>query len=101
MKRWYSECVRHFLAEYIPTTEIGTCPKFNSAAEKTNWLACHTVLTKLPEKDAELVLEMFSRGDTLADKIYRLATTRKTSQRYYWGIVDDVEYRIARERGLI
>lgn len=101
MKRWYSDCVRHFLAEYIPTAEIGTSPKFNSEAEKTNWLACHAVLARLPQKEADLVVEMFRRGDTLADKILNLATTMKTSQRYYWGLVDDVEYRIAKERGLI
>ena len=101
MKRWYSECVRHFLAEYVPSIEIGSCPKFKSEAEKTNWVACHEVLKTLHPKDLELVAEMYRRGDTLADKIYFLASTRNTSQRDFWRLADDVEYRIAKKRGLI
>ena len=101
MKRWYSECVRHLLAEYIQTCDIGTSPKFNNEAERINWLACHEVMTTLSQKDFEIVVEMYRRGDTLADKIFSLATARRTSQRYFWNLADDVEYRIAKKRDLI
>ena len=101
MKRWYSDCVRHFLLEYIPDIEIGTTPQFKTEAEKTNWVACHQVLATLSPQDLKLVIELYRRGDTLADKIYNLATARKTSQRYFWDLVDDVEFKIAKKRGLI
>ena len=101
MKRHYSDCVRYFLSQYISTLDIGTTPKFKNEAEKTNWLACHQVLATLAPNDVKLVCDIYRKGDTVADNIYRIATTRRTSQGYYWKLVDDVEYKIAQKRGLL
>ena len=101
MKRHYSDCVRYFLAQYISTIDVGTAPKFKSEAEKVNWLACNAVLTRLDHHDLKLVYDIYRKGDTVADNIYRLASARKVSQGYYWKLVDDIEYKIAQKRGLI
>ena len=101
MKRWYSDCVRHYLMLYLSDMEVGTPPKFKNTIEKEDWMACHSVMSALDPEDAQLVTEMYRRGDTLADNIYKLATARKTSQRTYWNLADDIEYKIAKKRGLI
>ena len=101
MKRGYSDCVRHYLMLYLSDMEVGTPPKFKNTIEKDDWMACHSVMSALDQEDAQLVTEMYRRGDTLADNIYKLATARKTSQRTYWNLADDIEYKIAKKRGLI
>ena len=101
MKRHYSDCVRYFLTQYISTLDIGATPKFKNAAEKVNWLACHEVLSTLDPQDLKLVCDIYRRGDTVADNIYQISRSRRTSQGYYWRLVDDVEYKIAQKRGLI
>ena len=101
MKRHYSDCVRYFLSQYIATLDVGTAPKFRNEDEKTNWLVCHEVLTTLKQGDFKLVCDIYRKGDTVADNIYRIATERRASQGYYWKLVDDVEYKIAQKRGLL
>ena len=86
---------------YIQDHEVGTSPKFKNPIEKEDWMACHTVMSSLNQEDVQLVIEMYRRGDTLADNIYKLATAKKTSQRTFWNLADDIEYKIAKKRGLI
>lgn len=100
-KRWYSDCVRHFLAFYVSTMEIGTQPKFKNEAEKTNWVSCHVVVSKLSTHDQELVREIYGQGDTIADNIYRMSIAKRMSQGPLWNLVDTLEYEIAGARGLI
>ena len=101
MKRHYSDCVRYFLTQYISTLDVGTTPKFKSPAEKANWMACNEVMRTLDPHDLKLACDIYRRGDTVADNIYRIATARRGSQGYYWKLVDDIEYKIAQKRGLI
>lgn len=101
MRRWYSECVRHFLAFYVSTLEVGTCPKFRTTSEKINWMACDAVVKTLDPQDQALVRELYRQGDTMADKIFQIAKDRKSSQGHLWNLVDDLEQKIAKERGLL
>ena len=100
-KRWYSDCVRHFLAFYVSTMDVGTQPKFKNEAEKANWLSCYLVVSVLSPQDQELVAELYRRGDTLADNIYQMATVKQMPQGPLWNLVDTLEYKIAQKRGLI
>ena len=101
MKRHYSNFVRHCLRKYVATLEIGTAPKFNSEIEKANWLSCHSVVSALSADNQRLVLNLYGPGDTIPDKIYHIAQARKMSQAPLWKLVDDVEYKIAKKRGLV
>ena len=101
MKQWYSECVRHLMRNYIDTLDVGTPPKFKGPADKANWLACNEAMATLDPQDVKLICNLYRRGDTLADNIYRLATARRMSQGYFWRLVDDIEYKVAKNRGLI
>ena len=101
MRRHYSEYVRHCLRFYIATLEVGTAPKFKTAAEKANWTSCHEVVPNLEPRELEFVKELYSQGDTIPDKIYSLARDRKMPQAYFWNLLDDLEYKIAQKRGMI
>lgn len=101
MKRHYSEFVRYCLRFYIATLEVGTAPKFKTAADRTNWVCCHAVVENLDSKDLEFVKQLYSPGDTVPDKIYGLARENKIPQTYLWNLMDDLEYTIAQKRGLI
>lgn len=100
-KQYYTEYVRHCLRFYVMTLDVGTAPKFKTAADKNNWMCCHEVVSRLDQDDLEIVRELYSPGDTIPDKIYRIATTKRMSQSYMWSLIDDLECRIAQKRGLV
>ena len=101
MRKHYSEYVRHCLRFYIATLEVGTAPKFKTAADRTNWLCCRYVVENLDQNDLDFVKQLYSPGDTVPDKVYALAKEHKMSQSYLWSLMDDLEYKIAKKRGLI
>ena len=101
MKRHYSEFVRYCLRNYVATLEIGTAPKFDTEIEKLNWLSCHDVVSKLSAGNQKLVQNLYGPGDTLPDKVYRISQARRMSQAPLWKLVDDIEYQIAKQRGMI
>ena len=101
LKRYYREYVRHCLAHYVTTLEVGSSPKFRTAVDKTNWLSCNEVAAKLDPDDLKLLRELYGTGDTIPDKIYQISRSRRTSQSYLWSFVEDIEYKVAKARGLI
>lgn len=101
MKRHYSEFVRYCLRKYVDTLEIGTAPKFDTEIERDNWLSCHNVVSNLSTANQQLVQQLYCQGDTLPDKIYRISQAKRMTQGPLWKLVDEVEYGIAKQRGLI
>ena len=101
LKRHYSEFVRYCLRKYVETLDIGTAPKFDTEIERLNWVSCHNVVSRLPVSDQRLVQQLYGPGDTLPDKIYRIAQSKRIIQGQMWKLVDEVEYGIAKLRGMI
>lgn len=103
MKPYYSEYVAHCLRYYIKTLDEGKGghPIFKSEADKTNWIACHAVLKNYSEGDMEMIAHIYRPGDTIADKIYTLAKTKGIPQDTIWSLINTVERRVAKRRGLI
>ena len=103
MKPYYSEYVAHCLRYYIKTLDDGKGghPVFKSDADKFNWSACHSVLKDYSEDDMELITYIYRPGDTLADKIYALAKAKGIPQDTIWNLINNVERRVAKRRGLI
>ena len=103
MKAYYSEFVRHCLRHYIKTLDEGHggVPAFRNDAERENWSACYQVLKNYSEADMEVISELYRPGDTIADKIYMLSKTKRTSQGTFWNLVSDIEREIAKKRGLV
>lgn len=103
MKPYYSEFVRHCLRYYIKTLDegLGGCPIFNTDADRENWKACYNVLKDYSQSDMDIIAYIYRPGDTIADKIYLLAKTRRISQDYFWSLINTTERKIAKMRGLV
>ena len=103
MKPYYSEFVRHCLRFYIKTIDEGKggCPIFRSDAERENWKACHHVFQRYSESNQNLITQLYRTGDTIPDKIYLLSKTQQMQQESLWALVNNVERKVARERGLV
>ena len=103
MKPYYSEYVRHCLRYYIKTLDEGKGghPIFNSEAEKANWSACYHVLKDYSQDNMDIIAEIYRPGDTIADKIYLLAKNKGVSQDSIWMLINSVERKVAKKRGLL
>ena len=55
----------------------------------------------MPERDKDVIIEVYRRGDTLPDNIYWVAKELKVEQDMIWTLVSKVTKKIAKERGLI
>ena len=103
MKPHYSEFVRHCLRFYIKTVDEGHggSPVFKTYADRENWRATHNALQECPDGNRDLIFQLYRTGDTLPDKIYTLSKALQVSQDSLWSLVNQVERKIAKKRGLI
>ncbi len=103
MRPYYSEFVRHCLRYYIKTLDEGKGghPIFRTDADRENWSACHNVLKDYSQYDMDIISEIYRPGDTIADKIYLLAQTKRVNQDTIWGLINNTERKIAKKRGLL
>ena len=103
MKAYYSEFVRHCLRYYVKTLDEGKGghPIFKSDADKANWSACHHVLKDYNQDNMDVICEIYRPGDTIADKIYLLAKSKGISQDTIWGLINGIERKVAKKRGLL
>ena len=95
---FYSEYVRHCLRFY---TRNRTLPTFKSEADKNNWYACATVLKGCSDRDRDIIFEVYSGFDTLADNVYVVSKKYDIEQAIIWDLMKAIERKIARRRGLI
>jgi len=103
LKPYYSEFVRHCLRYYIKTLDEGKGghPIFKSEVDKVNWSACYSVLKDYSEANMEIISEIYRPGDTIPDKIYLLAKSKGVHQDTIWSLINNVERRVAKKRGLL
>lgn len=95
---FYSEYVRHCLRFY---TRNRTLPTFKSEADKNNWYACATVLKGCTDRDRDIIFEVYSGFDTLADNVYVVSKKYDIEQAIIWDLMKAIERKIAKRRGLM
>ena len=102
-KPCYADYVNQMLRFYARKIHSGEVlrMKMNNHVDKENWRCVVRVLDKLPERDKDVIIEVYRRGDTLADNIYWVAKELKVDQDMIWALVSKVTKRIAKERKLI
>ncbi len=102
-KPFYADYVNHMLRFYARNvrSEDVMRLKFKSEVDKLNWLSVIRVLHKLPERDKDIIIEVFGRGDTLADNIHEVSKELAINQDVIWTLVSKVTYKIAKDRRLI
>ena len=97
-KPYYSDYVRHCLRFYTRNLDLA---HFKSEADKSNWLACASVLKTYEEKDRTILIEIYSGYDTLADNVYEVSKKHNVNQAPLWDMMKELERKIARKRGLM
>lgn len=96
-RAFYSEYVNHCLRFYARHRN----PKFNSAADKNNWLACKSALEGFTDSEREMLLTIYRGGDTVPDNVYQIAKEKGIKQDSVWKLVNELERKVAKRRGLL
>lgn len=97
MRTFYSECVQHCMRFYARHTN----PKFRSDADKKNWFACDSALKGFTGKEQEMLLTIYREGDTIPNNIYNLSVSLEIKQDILWKLVNELERKVAKRRGLV
>ena len=99
-KPFYADYVNRMLRFYCRKVH-GQDFKVEGHIEINNCLCVIKVLETLPENDKNAIINIYERGDTLADNIYWVSKEMNVNQDMLWTLVSNVTKRIAKERGLI
>lgn len=95
---FYSDYVRHALRFYSRNL-LRT--SFKSEVDRTNWMACESVIREHSIKERDILVMVYGGYDTLSDNVYETAKKYGINQNIIWDMMKDVEREIARKRGLI
>lgn len=76
-------------------------PSFDTQAELDNWNACKRACKGLNSDEMEIVEEIYTNRESIAYMVSCVARERKMKSSDIWSIIDSLERRIAKERGLI
>jgi hypothetical protein len=72
-----------------------------SVVDIKNYGAVFFALTNFNEHDQDIILDVYSRADTIPDNIYQISKERNINQNEIWTLISKVSKEIAKERGLI
>lgn len=97
MRAYYSEFVGHCLRFYASHPD----PKFKSEADKKNWYACDNALKGFSDSEREMLTTIYSEGDTIPDNVYQMARKMNVKQDVIWKLLNDLERKVAKRRGLL
>ena len=97
-RTFYTDYVRHALRFYSRNYDLQT---FKTDVDKSNWLSCKSVLDTLPEKDRDMLLQVYSGFDTLPDEVFNTSREYHIDQNIIWDLMKKVENKIAHRRKLI
>lgn len=96
-RTFYSDYVNHCLRFYCRHPN----PIFHSDADKNNWLACESALSKYSDENKIMLISIYSDGDTVPDNVYRVATEKGIKQDGIWKLINELERDVAKCRRLI
>ena len=97
-KPFYTEYVRHCMRFYARNTNK---PRFNTEVDKNNWYACQRAIERYSNEEKEILIQVYSMRDTLADNVYEIAKAKGIDQNIIWDMLKELEHSVARKRGLI
>lgn len=96
-RAFYSEFVNHCLRFYARHPK----PSFHSAADKSNWFSCDSALKGFTDSEREMLLYIYREGDTIPDNVYQIAKAKGLRQDSVWKLVNELERKVAKRRGLL
>ena len=97
MKTFYSDYVRHCMRFYARHPH----PKCRSDADKQNWNACDNAVKGFTDKEQDILMTVYREGDTIPDTVYKLSAELNIKQDIIWKLINELERKVAKRRGLI
>ena len=97
MRTFYSEYVQHCMRFYTRHPH----PTFRNDVDKLNWNACDAVMREFNDDNREIILSVYSDGDTVPDNVYKTAVARGINQDIIWKLLNLLERKVAKRRHLI
>lgn len=76
-------------------------PRFKTEADKKNWYACQAAMRTFSPEDMDMLITLYGMNESMPDAISHLAKERNIYPDRVWNIVNDLERKIAKRRGLI
>lgn len=103
MKPPYADYCKHAMRFYARSmmNAHSAEPRFKTEADKKNWYACQAAVRTFSPEEMDMLIILYSMSDPLPDAISRLAKDRCIHPDRVWNIVNDLERKIAKRRGLI
>lgn len=98
MRPFYSDYIRHAMRFYSRNT---TLKRFNSEVDRENWQACRKALSGFPERDKQILIDVYGSRDTLEDSVFDAARVYGIEQGVIWDLMKDFEHKAAKRRKLI
>ena len=100
----YADYVNHMLRFYVRSRadERDTRPaSFRSDRDRINWNACHRIYTQLLPAEQDVLDRVYLQNTlNLGEAIRAYCAETSSEQNAVWTLLQDVSYRIAKERGL-
>lgn len=96
MRTFYSEYVQHCMRFYSRHRN----PVFRGNADKLDWYSCDNALKNFTDKERDLLLAVYREGDTVPDNVYNLSVALNINQDTIWKLVNELERKVAENRGL-
>lgn len=96
-RSFYSDYVNHCLRFYARHEK----PEFHSEADKNNWAACKEALDTFTASERTMLIEIYSNGDTIPDNVYQISKEKEIKQDTIWKLINELERKVAKRRGLL
>lgn len=103
MKPPYADYCKHAMRFYARSmmNAHSAEPRFKTEADKKNWYACQAAVRTFSPEDMDMLITLYGMSEPLPDAISRLAKDKRIHPDRVWNIVNDLERKIAKRRGLI
>lgn len=98
MKKYYSDYVTHCLRFYSRHPKPNY---FKTEVDRKDWQAVDTAIKGFSEEEQDMLLTVYREGDTIADNIYQLSKKLRIHQDNIWSLVEKLEKKVAKRRGLL
>lgn len=100
-KPFYADYVNHMVRAYSVLGREGKPAEFKSEVDASNYEAVDRVLNSIAQEDKDLVLQILSKREPIAESINKFTQERGLEERAAWTLVSRVSGKIAKDRKLI
>ena len=103
MRTYYSDYVKHAMRFYVRYSSNAPSeqPRFKTEADKKNWNACQTALKSFALEEIDLFFDLYSSDAQMTEAIVEYGKTHGMTVNHVWNLVNDLERKIAKHRGLL